>query len=93
MIQRFEDRCTEGNAEIHQLQAALQQCAKRLEIADGRLASTMDSRNKLRKQLEAHQTETVSAQASLQAEIEVLKVPSLHFALLPYSTLFQLLPA
>ena len=77
VIQRFEDRCTEANAEIQQLQAAMQESTKRLETADSRLASTMESRNKLRKQLEAKSSETTSAQASLQAENEVLKVQML----------------
>ncbi len=75
-IQRFEDRCTEANAEIEQLQAAMQETSKRLDTADNRLASTMESRNKLRKQLEAKQAEMTSAQACLQADNEVLKVLS-----------------
>lgn len=74
VIQRFEDRCTEANAEIQQLQAALQDASKRLETADNRLSSTMDSRNKLRKQLEAKHSEMTSMQASLAADSEVLKV-------------------
>ena len=74
VIQRFEDRCTEANAEIQQLQAALQDSSKRLETANNRLSSTMDSRNKLRKQLEAKHAEMTSMQASLQADKEVLQV-------------------
>ena len=74
MIQRFEDRCTEANAEIQQLQAALQDVNKRLETADNRLNSTIDTRNKLRKQLEAKHAEMASMQFSLQADIEVLQV-------------------
>ena len=74
VIQRFEDRCTEANVEIQQLQAALQDSSKRLETADNRLSSTMDSRNKLRKQLEAKHAEMTSLQASLQADKEVLQV-------------------
>ena len=70
VIQRFEDRCTEANAEIQQLKAELQDATKGLETAQGRLASTLESRNKLRKQLEAQH----SAMASLQAEVEVWKV-------------------
>ena len=77
VIQRFEDRCTEANAEIQQLQAAMQESTKRLETADSRLASTMESRNKLRKQLEVKSSENTSSQASLQAENEVLKVQML----------------
>ena len=74
VIQRFEDRCTEANAEIQQLQAALQDANKRLETADNRLSSTMESRNKLRKQLEAKHSDTTFMQASLAADNEVLKV-------------------
>lgn len=74
VIQRFEDRCTEANAEIQQLQAALQDVSKRLETADNRLSSTIDTRNKLRKQLEAKHAEMASMQASLQADNEVLQV-------------------
>ena len=74
MIQRFEDRCTEANAEIQQLQAALQDTSKRLETADNRLSSTMDTRNKLRKQLEAKHAEMTSMQASLQSDNQVLQV-------------------
>lgn len=74
MIQRFEDRCTEANAEIQQLQAALQDTSKRLETTDNRLSSTMDMRNKLRKQLDAKHAEMASMQASLQADNEVLQV-------------------
>lgn len=70
VIQRFQDRCTEANAEIQQLKAELQDATKGLETAQGRLASTLESRNKLRKQLEAQH----SAMASLQAEVEVWKV-------------------
>lgn len=76
VIQRFEDRCTEANSEIQQLQAAMQEVGKRLETADSRLASTMESRNKLRKQLEAKQAEMASAHASLQADNDILKVCS-----------------
>lgn len=72
VIQRFEDRCTEANAEIQQLKAELQDATKGLETAEGRLANTLESRNKLRKQLEAQH----SAMASLQAEVEVWKVCS-----------------
>ena len=78
VIQRFEDRCTEANAEIQQLQAAMQDSSKRLEMADGRLASSMESRNKLKKQLEAKQAEMTSGHASLQADNEILKVDSMH---------------
>lgn len=81
MIQRFEDRCTEANAEIQQLQAALQDTNKRLETSDNRLTSTMDTRNKLRKQLEAKHAEMASMQASLQADNEVLQVPLIHSVL------------
>ena len=73
-IQRFEDRCTEANAEIQQLQAALQDASKRLYTAEDRLSSTMESRNKIRKQLEAKQSELATTAASLQAEHAVLKV-------------------
>ena len=79
VIQRFEDRCTEANSEIQQLQAAMQEVRKRLETADGRLASTMESRNKLRKQLEAKQAEMASAHASLQADNDILKVCSFQW--------------
>ncbi|DBB14510.1 TPA: hypothetical protein ACH3X3_004792 [Trebouxia sp. C0006] len=73
VIQRFEDRCTEANAEIQQLREAMQETSKRLEAADNRLASTMESRNKLRRQLDAKQAEMTTAHASLQADNEVLK--------------------
>ena len=76
VIQRFEDRCTEAKAEIQQLKAALQDTSKRWEAADARLASTMESRNQLKKQLEAKQAGMTSALVSLQAENEVLKVCS-----------------
>jgi len=76
VIQRFEDRCTEANAEIQQLREAMQETSKRLEAADNRLASTMESRNKLRRQLDAKQAEMTTAHASLQADNEVLKVCS-----------------
>ena len=74
VIQRFEDRGTEANAEIQQLQAALQDTSKRLETADNRLTSTMESRNKLRKQLEVKHADMTSMQASLQADNEILQV-------------------
>lgn len=74
VVQRFEDRGTEANAEIQQLQAALQDTSKRLETADNRLTSTMESRNKLRKQLEAKHADMTSMQASLQADNEILQV-------------------
>ena len=74
VIQRYEDRCTEANAEIQQLREAMQETSKRLEAADSRLASTMESRNKLRRQLDAKQAEMTTAHASLQADNEVLKV-------------------
>ena len=74
VIQRYEDRCTEANAEIQQLREAMQETSKRLEAADNRLASTMESRNKLRRQLDAKQAEMTTAHASLQADNEVLKV-------------------
>ena len=70
MIQRFEDRCTEANAEIQQLKGELQNLGKQRETAEGRLASTLDARNKLKKQLEGQH----SAMMSLQAEAEVWKV-------------------
>lgn len=70
VIQRFEDRCTEANAEIQQLKAELQEAVKELERTEGRLAATLESRNKLRKQLEAQHSSVMS----LQAETEVLKV-------------------
>ena len=70
VIQRLEDRCTEANAEIQQLKAQLQEAVKGLESTEGRLASTLESRNKLRKQLEAQH----SSLLSLQAETEVWKV-------------------
>ncbi|KAL3148684.1 hypothetical protein ABBQ38_014099 [Trebouxia sp. C0009 RCD-2024] len=73
VIQRFEDRCTEANADIQRLQAALQDATKRLETADNRLSSTIESRNKLRKQVEAKHAEMTSTQASLQADIGVLQ--------------------
>ena len=76
MIQRFEDRCTEANAEIQQLREAMQETSKRVEAADSRLASTMESRNKLRRQLDAKQAEMTTAHASLHADNEVLKVCS-----------------
>lgn len=76
MIQRFEDRCTEATAEVQQLREALQETSKRLEAADNRLASTIESRNKLRRQLDAKQAEMTTAHASLQADNEVLKVCS-----------------
>lgn len=76
VIQRFEDRCTEANAEIQQLREAMQETSKRLEAAENRLASTMESRNKLRRQLDAKQAEMTTAHASLQADNEVLKVCS-----------------
>ncbi|KAL0020086.1 hypothetical protein WJX79_009298 [Trebouxia sp. C0005] len=73
VIQRFEDRCTEATAEVQQLREALQETSKRLEAADNRLASTIESRNKLRRQLDAKQAEMTTAHASLQADNEVLK--------------------
>ncbi|DBA92530.1 TPA: hypothetical protein ACH3X1_002761 [Trebouxia sp. C0004] len=73
VIQRLEDRCTEANAEIQQLREAMQETSKHLETADNRLASTMESRNKLRRQLDAKQAEMTTAHASLQADNEVLK--------------------
>lgn len=87
MIQRFDDRCTEANADIQRLQAALQDTSKRLETADNRLSSTMESRNKLRKQLEAKHAEMTSMQASLQADVGVLQV--LQPVLDPVTTLLR----
>lgn len=76
VIQRFEDRCTEANAEMQQLKMELQEASKRLETAEGRLASTVDSRNKVKKQLEAQHSAAASMQASMKAESEILKVPA-----------------
>lgn len=84
VIQRFEDRCTEANAEIQQLKGELQNVGKQRETAEGRLASTLDARNKLKKQLEGQH----SAMMSLQAEAEVWKVWSLltiMFVLCPFT--------
>ncbi len=74
VIQHFEDRGTEANAEIQQLREAMQETSKRLETADNRLASTMETRNKLKRQLDAKQAEMTTAHASLQADNEILKV-------------------
>ena len=75
VIQRFEDRCTEANAKIQQLKMEVQEASKRLETAEGRLSSTVESRNKLKKQLEAQHSAAASMQASMKAEAEMLKVP------------------
>lgn len=77
LINSCEARLTELQSENAALQSSFQDSQKRLETAESRLSEVLEARAALRRKLETRDTEAAAMQASLQADIDVLKVNAL----------------
>eukprot|EP00891_Asterochloris_glomerata_P000304 jgi/Astpho2/304/Aster-02189 len=73
LINSCEARLTELQSENAALQSSFQDSQKRLETAESRLSEVLEARAALRRKLETRDTEAAAIQASLQADIDVLK--------------------
>ena len=82
LINSYEARLTELQFENSALQSSFQDSQKRLETAESRLSEVLEARAALRRKLETRDMEATAMQASLQADIDVLKVRALLSLLL-----------
>ncbi len=74
MIERFEVRFAEAQAETRQLAADLAEARRRAEAAEARAAELLEQRAKARRAQERQLTEAANLQASLRANTAALKV-------------------
>ena len=77
LINSYEARLTELQSKNSTLQSSFQDSQKRLETAESRLSEVLEARAALRRKLETRDAEAAAMQASLQADIDVLKVRTL----------------
>ena len=82
LINTYEARLTEIQSENSALQSSFHDSQKRLETAESRLSEVLEARAALRRKLETRDAEAAAMQASLQADIDVLKVRALLSLLL-----------
>ncbi len=74
VIERFEARFGEAQAETRHLAASLAEARRRAEAAESRAAEALEQRAKARKAHERQLAQASDLQASLRAEASALKV-------------------
>lgn len=74
MIERFEVRFAEAQAETRQLAADLAEARRRAEAAEARAAELLEQRAKARRAQERQLAEAAHLQAALRADTAALKV-------------------
>jgi rRNA-processing protein FCF1 len=74
VIERFEARFSEAQAETRQLAASLAEARHRAEAAESRAAELIEQRAKARRAQERQLADAAELQASLRADITALKV-------------------
>lgn len=78
VIERFEARFIEAQAETRQLAASLAEARRRAEVAESRATELLEARAKARKAHERQLAEASELQASLRADTSALRVCTVH---------------